>query len=620
MVVGQSNFSQVVELLSSRVKLALDTETFGLRPYHGDRLFSIIIADEKESYYFNFKPYPELQAEYVLTPAHLQALKSLFSRKEILWFIHNAKYDMAILNNEAFELAGEIHCTRVIGRVVYNEHFSYSLDVSLERIGLKKDDAVEKYIEDFKLYDIVKIPGKKTTVKNKHYDRVPFDIIVPYGCRDGSGTIALGCYQQEEIRKADSTLPESLPTLQSTLQRERRLTKTVFNMERTGILIDRDYTMRAARYEESRANAAVLTYQKGAGRTFTDSWQALSKTFESEKEKWAWGEPSKKKGQVNPSFASEVLINFENPLAKEVLTIRDAKARADFLNGFLYHADKNSRVHPNFNPDGTRHGRFSSSEPNFQNLKNTDEDDQGVMEEFPIRRAIIPTPGYVLFMPDFSTLEYKFALELACRFVGHDTPLAKMVREGLDYHQATADLATAAGIPISRKAAKTVNFLTLYGGGIEKLASDLRCSEDSAREIRGAIKDAAPEIPTYVRAITKTAERRGWIFNALGRRCYFPDSNFSYRAMNYAIAGGCADVMKIAMNQIDDEHKGLKSRMIMNVHDELPTEVHIDELATVPRRMVHIMENAFESKYVPLTVGAEWSDKSLADGVKGFPV
>lgn len=619
MVVGQKDFDAALAYLLTRRKLALDTETFGLRPYHGDRLFSIIIADDEKVFYFNFKPYPGLSQDFVLTTAHLQAFKPLFANPDILWFLHNAKYDKAILANEGLFLAGTIHCTRVGGRVLYNEYFNYDLDSSLERIGLRKDDTVERYIEEHKLYEIKQIPGKKTKKKNKFYDRVPFDIIVPYGCRDGSGTFALGCYQEREIQKADAAMPEKLPTLYSTLQRERRLTKTVFNMERTGILIDREYTVRAARYENDRSLAGMSRYKALTGKVFKNSNKDFQEVFASEKSKWVWGEPTEKTGQINPSFESEVLIKFENPAAKEVLLVRDAKSRVDFLNGFLYHMDARGYIHPNFNSDGTRHGRFSSSDPNFQNLRNSDEDDQGELEEYPVRRAIIPPPGFILFMPDYSTLEYKFALELACRFVGFDTTLAKKVRDGLDYHQATADLGTATGVGVTRPQAKTVNFLTLYGGGNEKLAADLKCSVETAAKIRGAIKAAAPEITQYVRAITQTAERRGWIFNAFGRRCYFPDRNFAYKATNYAIAGGCADLVKEVMNRIDDYLSDKKSKLIMTVHDELPIIVHESEVATVPREIVRIMETTWESKYVPLTVGVEWSDKSLADGVKGFP-
>lgn len=614
MVVGQKDFDEALAYLLTRRKLALDTETFGLRPYHGDRLFSIIIANDEKSFYFNFIPYPNLPADQVLTPAHLQALKALFELEDILWFIHNAKFDMAILANEGIELKGTVHCTRDIGRVVYNEHFHYDLDSSLQRIGLKKDDAVERYIEEKGLSEKRELPGKKTKAEFKFYDRVPFDLIVPYGLQDGRGCFALGQYQIDELEKADANLPPGLPRVSSIMASERRLTKTVFHVERTGIRIDREYCLRAAQYENDRATKAMLEYQTLTGRLYKASSKDFKDVFASERDKWVWGEPTKT-GQINPSFESDVLATFENPAAKAVLLIRDAKSRADFLNGFLYFADKHDRIHPNFNSAGTVHGRFSSSGPNFQNLRNSDEEEDGALEEFPIRRAIIPTPGFVLGMQDFQTLEYKFALELACRFVGHDTPLAKLVREGLDYHQATADLATAAGVPITRSQAKTVNFLTLYGGGIAKLAAGLKCSEDAARKIRQAIKDAAPEITAYIRAITNTAERRGWIFNAFGRRCYFPDSNFSYRAMNYAIAGGCADLVKECMNRIDTLLCNKRSRMIMTVHDEIVTEIYQEELAEVPGQIKSILETSFDSKYVPLTSTTELSDKSLADGI-----
>lgn len=631
-VVTKRGFDDVLDHLFLCRKKALDTETQGLRPYHGDRLFSIIIACGHSSYYFNFNYASDIPSENLLTAVHLEKLKILFSDPDAFWYMTNAKYDMAILANEGFEIAGEIHCTMALGRVEDNSHFTYGLDECLQRLGRAKDDSVEKYIQSHGLYEKREIPGKATQATFKFFDRVPFSIIAPYGCSDGRGTYDLGEYQATSIERQSQ---DGVPGLLNVQANERRLTKTIFRMERVGVRIDRDYTLRAARFASDRAIKATQAFEKETGRAYVASAKTFAAVFESEKDLWAYTE----KG--NPSFTSEVLKKCQNPAAKYVLEIRDAKSKVDFFNGFLYHADSQGDVHPHYNPHGAAHGRFSSSEPNFQNLTAetilicnacktgyesivvTCGKCQGTSFEAPeflTRRAIIPRPGFVFFMPDYDTMEYRHLFELACRLVGRITPLAQEVRNGKDVHQATADLVTALGTPLIRSRAKNGNFALLFGAGDARLAETIGGTVGEAKALRASIFSVAPEVNTFIRAVISTAQTRKWIFNWFGRKCRFPIRDFAYSAVNHLVSGGCADINKIALNRCDEYLLPKKSRMVMTVHDEIPTEIHESELAAVPRKMVEIMETVYPWQYIPLTCGAEWSDKSLADKIKGYPV
>jgi DNA polymerase-1 len=274
-------------------------------------------------------------------------------------------------------------------------------------------------------------------------------------------------------------------------------------------------------------------------------------------------------------------------------------------------------VHPNYNPDGAAHGRFSSSAPNWQNLTSEEGEESA---EFIVRRAIIPRPGFVLIMPDYDQMEYRLMFELACRIVGYETPLVKEIKNGKDPHQATADLVSSLGTTLSRSRAKNGNFALLYGSGDAKLSETIGGTLTEAKALRKSIFGVAPEINIFIQNVMNTAERRGYIFNWLGRRCHFPDPRFAYKAPNYLVSGGCADIVKVAMNRIDEALRKKKSRMIMTVHDELPCEVHESELTTVPLIVKTIMESVFPHQYLPLTCGMEHSFKSLGDKVKGFPV
>lgn len=640
MIVTRAGFASIVAQLLSEPRLGLDTETTGLRPYHGDRLFSIIIATATEGYYFNFNPLDfhhdekgtetstSLDPEVVLQREHLQMMKPLWNNPNVIWYIQNAaNFDLSILGVDDIELAGTIHCTKAIGRVEYNDHTdikthpdkkaakAYSLEAQLFRLGDKKDDAVAAYVADKKLKSYVDVPGKEDKYERQHFDRVPFKIIVPYGEKDGTGTFFLGDHQEKSIAKQDAQQPDLPPgrSIRAVMENERRLQKTIYRMRHRGVLVDLKYCERAAAYERDRMEKAALAFKRESGREFKQSPKLFEQVFASEKELWGYTE----KG--NPSFDSDHIKKFKNPAARAILDMRDAKSKADFYNGFLWFADSKGRVHPNYNPEGAVHGRFSSSEPNFQNLT-SEESEEEIAQEFMVRRALIPRPGYVFIMPDYDQMEYKFMLELACRLKNELTPLGEMVAGGFDFHEATGENAKRVGATVVRKQAKVANFLTLYGGGVPKLAGALGIPVEDARRIRRAIFSSAPEIEAFIQAVMQSAEERGYVINWLGRRSHFPNKKFSYRGPNYIVSGGCADIVKVAMNRIDDLLLAQQSKMVMTIHDELPIEVHESELATVPHQIKEIMETVFTSKYIPLTTGMEWSEKSLGDKKKGFPV
>lgn len=166
----------------------IDTETYGLN----EPLFSIIISDEKGSYYFNFDDTPDyagalIPDEYQLDKGRfVEAFTKIQGRTHIWWAIHNAKFDMhKLFNFTGRSIEGCIWCTKTGERVHRNNYVDYSLAACAKRRGWYKIDKVEECIKANKLYTWVQIPGKKKRDKWKHYDKVPFDIITEYGLHDG---------------------------------------------------------------------------------------------------------------------------------------------------------------------------------------------------------------------------------------------------------------------------------------------------------------------------------------------------------------------------------------------------------------------------------------------------
>jgi DNA polymerase-1 len=229
----------------------------------------------------------------------------------------------------------------------------------------------------------------------------------------------------------------------------------------------------------------------------------------------------------------------------------------------------------------------------------------GVNDPFPVRRAMVPREGCYFWMPDYDQMEYRMFVDIA----GAYSVINKILKEKLDVHEATAQLAN-----ISRSDAKNVNFASVYGAGLGKLAAMLKTSEDDARRVKKSVFDAAPELLVLIEELKKNAKVRGKIFAWSGRMLQFPDPAFAYKAPNHFIQGGCADVVKQAMEAVDQllvrENSGVE--LVLQIHDELVFEVPIGENHLLPE-IRNIMETRYPYQYLKLTTSVEYSDLSLAD-------
>lgn len=584
MLVPKSKYKETFERLSKQKILALDTETTGLYPYHGDKWFCIVIADQAHSYYFDRK---DVGGE------ELALLTELFSREDLTWRIHNAKFDMGILASDGLFLAGKIWCTLACAQVLYNQHLSYSLENVAKRIGMEKSKEVDVFIRNNRLQYETDLNGRR--IKKLRYDRVPQSLMVKYACQDARVCYCIGEYQSQELRRYPSQL--------EVWENEMRLTKTLFDMEKVGALVDVAYCEEAIAYELLRMEQAKRKFKKLTGREFCKSNKQFQEIFAEEKEKFG----VTKKGGASVDKAT--LERLTHPAAKVVLEYAKAKKNSEYFDGFLHFRDHNNRIHTNYNQNVAT-GRLSSRTPNLQNLTNKKEDQE--YSKFPVRRAIIPTPGFFFAKFDYDQIEFRLMLNYA-----KANRQINAVLGGLDVHGATAKHAN-----VSRKEAKMTNFLTIYGGGNGKLAAALGVTEEQAKEIRGKIFDSAPEVRWLIRTICAVAEDRKWVHNWLGRRLHFPRTDKSYIAPNHVMQGGAGDVIKVAKNNVASYLESKKSRMVLTVHDELDVEIAYGEEFVIPQ-IQKIMEDAFPYKKLgyrlPLTVGVEFSNRSLEDMQSEIP-
>jgi DNA polymerase-1 len=601
MQVKRSNLHEAVRRLKEAGADGLDTETFGLR--FQDRLFSIIVADGTDSYFFNYLWYEGLDDEFILPRESIAQLKPIFENTASTFYISNAKFDLSMLRKEGIEVYGRVFCTNALGRVLQNNHFDgYSLERSAARIGLKKDDGVEEFIKANRLFTKEKIPGKKLEFKNKKFDKVPYDIMSKYAEMDARLHYQVGTYLEGKLNEVSSV---GAPPLTRVADNEIALTRVCFEAEWAGIRVSPSYIQGAIEYENTLLVRAKEEFRGHAGAEFTDSNKFLATVFEANKLDF----PKTEKG--NPSFTDDVLEDIAHPLAKAIRTIRHHEKRiGTYYSSFLFHKDDNDFIHPNIRQGGTESGRFSYSDPNLQNIPKEDSDEDKV-KPYVVRGSFIPRDGFCFVSIDFAQQEFRLMLDYA-----GETELIREIMNGADVHQATADL-----LGISRKVAKTINFGLLYGMGTEKLSRALDISLDEARGYRDLYFARLPKVKNFISQVSSRGKARGFVWNWCGRRCYLENKEFAYVLPNHLIQGGSADVIKFAMVKIANFLQGKQSKMVLNVHDELLFEVWENELEIVP-----ILKNIMEEVYVPknglyltCTVEHSWENWGSPSKIKGMP-
>lgn len=595
-VVSRSDFEQVLARLSQSRELGFDTETTGLS--ESDRLFSAIIADAEESFYFNFQDYPGVDPQLVLPREWIIRLQGVFSNPETIVYIQNAKFDMRMIAKEGVRLDCQVVCTEAMGRVLQNNHMSYRLaDQAPRHLGEEKDKSVDEYIKKHRVYTKYRVPGKKKQLQQPHFDRVPFDIITKYGGHDAYLHRKLGRHLVAEIRKKED--------LEAVAANEQRLTKTCFRIERTGIKIDRSFTERALAHEDNLRRKAAEAFRDLVGVEYRDEKKLLCDVFTKA------GEVIPKTVKGNDSLTDDVLATFKTPAAKAVQLIRThEKLIGTYYSSFLALATKEDLIHADIRQAGTETGRFSYREPNLQNVPKEDEAPE-LNRPYPVRGCFVPREDFCFVMIDYAQQEYRMMLDYAGQM-----DLIKAVMAGADVHQATADLTG-----LTRKQAKNLNFAILYGAGPAKMAAMMGVSEREARNLRDQYFMKLPFVEMFIRKVITVGRTRGYVRNWLGRRCHVSSPEFAYVLPNHLIQGGCADVVKVAMNRLDDYLADKRSRMVLQVHDEILYEVHKTELDIVPH-LKGIMETIYPSRNgmkLEASVEHSWKSWAARDKEKGFP-
>jgi DNA polymerase-1 len=580
MIVTFDNLLKVLDVLDGQQILAIDLETTGLRPYHGDDFVGMAIASEFETYYFNFN-HNEVDADaHVLKRDVIKMLHPLF-QKARLWLLANAKFDMHFLYKHGFTLQGDIYDVLVMARVERNDHLKYSLDECAKRIGREKSTSVMDYLKKHRLYTKVKIPGKKKEMRNYRFDLVPERILAPYAERDVAVTYDLFLHQQKVFNGFNATKKLISPLIKL----EMEVTKVCFEMERRGMLLDVDSCRKAQSIETEAIAGLSKEFKALTKKELVDSNKHLKLIL-------------KDYGYTEDSVDEKHLTQFKSDndtflaLKPILLNYRSHRKKLNsYFSSFLYHMDEYGYIHANYRQSATGTGRFSISDPALQTInKDTKEEDLNVRECF------ISPPGFKVLDIDYKNMEYRGAIDKA-----EEVSMAAKISSGYDPHQAAADLCG-----IERRYAKAVIFLKLYGGGAKKLASDLGTAISFAKNTITKLFSGLPKLDKLIKDVVDTAKYRGYIINAFGRRYWFDGVNRekSYKAFNYWVQGSCADAVKLAMVRLHKFLEPYQTKMVLQVHDSVVFYLKDGEEFLIPE-IKKIMIDSYPSKILKMDCSVE---------------
>lgn len=591
-------------------EIALDTETDGLRPYLGHRPFSLQMSDGKTAYYFPILAASGIDGDQVLGEKEKSDMRAFFAKTPKTWILQNAKFDLHHLHVAGFHPheKSTFYDTAVLARLYDSSLVSYSM-ASLARLYLQaeqKSDAAMDYVKAHKL--IVDDPGDIREGKKDKlvgYEKIPLEIMLPYAEQDVIVTFALYKRLMDLLTGRDKAREIKHTSCIPLIANEAKLVHTTWQMESNGIRIDRAYVKQGLEYAKDKISDGEKRFKEITGEDYVASSQRFIEILAARGiSPDTFAETSKGNLQCD----RKALERIGGEVALCILDIKDNKTRSNYFTTFLRFADSGDRIHTDFKQYGTVTGRFSSADPNLQNLKKADEDDPEDLDPFPIRRAFIPDDDCVLVMIDFAAMEYRMMLDYTKQF-----DLIEKVKAGLDLHQSTADL-----VGISRKHAKTLNFAILFGAGAGKIGGMLGITETEARDLIKKYYLGLPYVEKFIGEVKGAAKQRGYVTNWFGRRISYPDLNETFKAVNHIIQGGCADVMRIAMNGCHDLLECTRSQMNLTIHDELVFNIHRSEYDLVPQ-LADIMVKAYPYRRMPHAVEVSYSEKSLQDKIKGLP-
>ena len=534
------------------------------------------------------------EAYYIPVPDNEQEAKTItedfreaFESESIQKIGQNLKFDILVLKKYGIEVKGSLFDTMLA-------HYLIEPDM---RHGM--DLLAETYL-NYKPVSITELLGSKG--KNQlNMREVPPEQVAPYACEDADITLQLK-------NKLEPVLKEQqLDKLFHEV--ETPLAKVLADMEFEGITVDTAALQELSGTLEEATKTIEQKIYETAGETFNIGSPKQLGEILFDKLKLSDKPKTTKTGQY--ATGEEILSKLANkhPVAGEILDYRElCKLRSTYVDALpLLISPRDGRLHTSFNQAVAATGRLSSTNPNLQNIPIRTEKGRE------IRKAFIPRgKDFTLLAADYSQIELRIMAAFA-----KDESMMEAFRTGRDIHSTTA--AKIFNVPLEevdsdmRRKAKTANFGIIYGISAFGLSERLLIPRKEAAEIIEAYFQEFPAVKEYMDRCINQAREKEYVETVLGRRRYLRDINsrnatlrgYAERnAINAPIQGSAADIIKMAMIQIQQwmKKENLKSKMILQVHDELIFDVHLDELDLMKKNVENFMAHALELE-VPMEIG-----------------
>ncbi|MDD3003338.1 DNA polymerase I [Flavobacterium sp.] len=586
---GDLGIKLLLQNLLQQKSVCFDTETTGIDTLHAE-LVGIAFSFEKGKGFY--VPFPENQEE---AQNLIKKLRPFFESKTIEKIGQNIKYDLKILSNYNIEVSEPLFDT-MIAHYLINPDMRHGMDILSETYLNYAPKSIETLI------------GKKGK-NQKSMREIDIEEVKEYAVEDADVTFQLKEYFTTEL---DRTETKKLFT-----EIEIPLVKVLADMETEGINLDVDFLKNMSIEMQKDINAFENQIYETAGEKFNlaSPKQLGDILFE----KLKIGGTKQKKTKTGQYATGEEVLSYlanEHPIVKDILEWRQmVKLQSTYIDALPLQVNpKTGRVHTDYMQTVAATGRLSSNNPNLQNIPIRTERGRLIRKAF-----IAKNDEYTLLSADYSQIELRIIAALS----GEEN-MIESFKKGEDIHKSTA--AKVFKVPLEevtreqRSHAKTVNFGIIYGVSAFGLSNQTNLSRAESKELIDAYYESYPRLKNFINEQVDKARELGYVQTVLGRRRYLKDINSQNamvrsgaerNAVNAPIQGSAADIIKIAMINI---HKKLtqenwKSKMLLQVHDELVFDVHLSELEQIKPMIKHEMENAFTLS-VPLEVemgnGTNW--------------
>lgn len=588
LVDNEEEMKKLCDYFLTKEILSLDTETTSVEAINAKLVGLSFSVKENEAFYV---PVPQDEAE---ARKIVEIFRPAYENEKILKIGQNLKYDYEVLMNYGVEIKGKMFDTMIAHYVIQPE------------LHHNMDYLAEIYL-NYQTIHIDELIGPKGKGQKNMSDLDPKDVY-EYAAEDADVTLKLKNKLEAELRKYGAE--ELFYNI------EMPLMPVLAEMEMNGVLIDTKSLAETSTVLTKRMEEVEREIYELAGGEFNIASPRQVGEVLFDKLKIVEKAKKTKKGQY---VTNEEVLQSLKGKHKIVGAILEHRGLKKLLGTYIDALPKliNSRtghIHTSFNQATTATGRLSSSDPNLQNIPVRGEEGKE------IRKAFIPEPGCLFFSADYSQIELRVMAHLS-----GDENMIEAFREGHDIHAATAAKIYKEEMENvsrdQRTKAKRANFGIIYGITIFGLADRLEISREEARQLIDGYFETFPKVKEYMEKAKEEARSKGYVETLFHRRRYLADINsangtvrgFAERnAINAPIQGTAADIIKVAMVRIHRRFKSenIRSKMILQVHDELNFSVYPDEKEKVERIVLEEMQNAFPME-VPLVADCGWGNNWL---------